>query len=46
LTVVQLTERIVRIIRELDMEPATPAEAREILGLPWRGRARPEFSLA
>lgn len=29
-----LVERIVRIIRELDCEPATPAEAREILGLP------------
>ncbi|MCZ6453148.1 MAG: 3-keto-5-aminohexanoate cleavage protein [Alphaproteobacteria bacterium] len=31
---VQLVERIVRIIRELGMEPATPAEAREIVGLP------------
>lgn len=31
---VQLVERIVRIIRELGMEPATPAEAREIMGLP------------
>jgi len=31
---VQLVERIVRIIRELDMEPASPAEAREIIGLP------------
>lgn len=31
---VQLVERIVRIIRELGMEPATPAEAREIIGLP------------
>lgn len=30
---VQLTERIVRIIRELDMEPATPDEARAMLGL-------------
>ncbi len=30
---VQLVERIVRIIRELGMEPATPAEAREIMGL-------------
>ena len=29
-----LVERIVRIIRELGMEPATPAEAREIIGLP------------
>ncbi|ONN67911.1 3-keto-5-aminohexanoate cleavage protein [Herbaspirillum sp. VT-16-41] len=33
-TNVQLTERIVRIIRELDMEPATPEEAREIMKLP------------
>ncbi|MGK9166675.1 3-keto-5-aminohexanoate cleavage protein [Inquilinus limosus] len=38
-TNVQLVERIVRIIRELGMEPATPAEAREMLGLP---RRRPE----
>ena len=30
---VQLVERIVRIIRELGMEPATPTEAREIMGL-------------
>ena len=41
----QLTERIVRIIREMDMEPATPAEAREILGLPLRGGVRPAFAL-
>ncbi len=33
-TNVQLTERIVRVIREMDMEPATSAEAREIIGLP------------
>lgn len=33
-TNVQLVERMVRIIRELGMEPATPAEAREIMGLP------------
>lgn len=32
-TNVQLVERIVRIIRELGMEPATPTEAREIMGL-------------
>jgi len=30
---VQLVERIVRVIRELGMEPATPDEAREIMGL-------------
>jgi 3-keto-5-aminohexanoate cleavage enzyme len=31
---VELVERIVRIIREFGLEPATPAEAREIMGLP------------
>jgi uncharacterized protein (DUF849 family) len=31
---VELVERIVRIIREFGLEPATPAEAREIIGLP------------
>ena len=30
----QLVERIVRIIHELDMEVATPEEAREMLGIP------------
>jgi uncharacterized protein (DUF849 family) len=45
-TNVQLTERIVRVIRELGMEPATPAEAREIMGLPRRSAVeRPEFAL-
>jgi len=43
-TNVQLTERIVRVIREMDMEPATPAEAREMMGLPRPGSIRPEFS--
>lgn len=33
-TNVQLVERIVRIMRELDIEPATPEEAREMIGLP------------
>jgi len=32
-----LVARTVRIMRELDMEPATPAEAREMLGLPQLG---------
>ncbi len=32
-TNVQLVERMVRILRELNLEPATPAEAREMLGL-------------
>ena len=31
---VELVERVVRIIREFGMEPATPAEARTIMGLP------------
>ena len=32
-TNLQLVERAVRLIGELEMEPATPAEAREMLGL-------------
>ncbi|MNW09600.1 3-keto-5-aminohexanoate cleavage enzyme [compost metagenome] len=44
-TNVQLTERIVRVIREMDMEPATPAEARELLGLPLQSGVRPAFAL-
>ncbi|SEB24206.1 3-keto-5-aminohexanoate cleavage protein [Variovorax sp. YR216] len=43
-TNLQLTERIVRIIREMDMEPATPAEARHMMGLPRIGLPRPEFA--
>jgi uncharacterized protein (DUF849 family) len=35
-TNVQLVERMVRLVRELGMEPATPTEAREIMGLPRR----------
>ena len=37
-TNVQLVERTVRIIRELGMEPATPAVARQMMGLPRRKR--------
>ena len=33
-TNVQLVERLVRIMREMGMEPATATEAREIIGLP------------
>jgi 3-keto-5-aminohexanoate cleavage enzyme len=33
---VEQVERIVRIIRDLGLEPATAAEAREIIGLPQR----------
>jgi uncharacterized protein (DUF849 family) len=43
-TNVQLIERIVRVIHELDMEVATPAEARQMMGLPRRGGPRPEFA--
>jgi uncharacterized protein (DUF849 family) len=38
-TNVQLVERIVRIIREMGLEPATAAEARAIIGLP---RVKPQ----
>jgi len=45
-TNVQLTERIVRLIREMGMEPATPAEAREMIGLPRKeAPVRPQFAL-
>jgi uncharacterized protein (DUF849 family) len=44
-TNVQLTERVVRIIRVMDMEPATPSGAREILGLPLKQGIRPEFAI-
>jgi uncharacterized protein (DUF849 family) len=43
-TNVQLTERIVRLVREMGYEPATPAEARGIMGLPRKGDVRPEFA--
>lgn len=33
-TNLQLVERLVRLVRELGYEPATPTEAREIIGLP------------
>ena len=45
-TNVQLTERLVRMVHDLGFEPATPAEAREIIGLPLQhGAIRPEFAL-
>jgi len=31
---VELVERIVRIIRDMGLEPATPAQARQLIGLP------------
>ncbi len=42
---VQLTERIVRLVRDMGFEPATPAEAREIMGLPLKRGKRPEFAV-
>lgn len=43
---VQLIERLVRLVREMGFEPASPAEAREIIGLPLKGApARPEFAV-
>ncbi|TYK71616.1 3-keto-5-aminohexanoate cleavage protein [Comamonas sp. Z3] len=45
-TNVQLTERIVRLIRELDMEPATPEEARQIMGLQRGSSPLPAFAPA
>jgi uncharacterized protein (DUF849 family) len=45
-TNVQLVERTVRILREMDYEIATPAEARQMLGLPRRDSSvRPRFSV-
>jgi 3-keto-5-aminohexanoate cleavage enzyme len=41
----RLTERLVRIIRDMGYEPATPAEARQMLGLPRKGLPRPEFAV-
>jgi 3-keto-5-aminohexanoate cleavage enzyme len=41
----RLTERVVRLVREMGYEPATPAEARQILGLPRKGLPRPEFAI-
>ncbi|VTU13434.1 3-keto-5-aminohexanoate cleavage protein [Variovorax sp. RA8] len=44
-TNLQLTERIVRVLHEMDLEPATPAEARDMMGLPRIGLPRPEFAV-
>jgi len=40
------TVRLVRLVRDLGYEPATPTEARTILGLPRKGLPRPEFALS
>jgi len=45
-TNVQLTERVVRLVRDMGYEPATAAEARQILGLPLKQVGiRPAFAL-
>jgi 3-keto-5-aminohexanoate cleavage enzyme len=45
-TNLQLTERVVRLVREMGYEPATPAEARQIMGLPLKNtKVRPAFAL-
>ena len=41
----QLTERVVRLVREMGYEPATPAEARDIMGLPRNREVLPEFAV-
>ena len=41
----RLTERAARLVREMGYEPATPAEARQILGLPRKGGRRPDFAI-
>jgi uncharacterized protein (DUF849 family) len=46
-TNLEQVERIVRIIREMDMEPATPSEAREMMGLPRKDVSiHPTFAVA
>ena len=44
-TNVQLTERIVRLVREMGYEPATPEEARIIMGLPRNQGVKPKFAI-
>ena len=45
-TNIQLVERVVRLVQEMGYEPATAAEARDMLGLPLKNVAtRPEFAL-
>ncbi|KJK22555.1 3-keto-5-aminohexanoate cleavage protein [Burkholderiaceae bacterium 16] len=45
-TNVQLTERVVRLVREMGCEPATPTEARAMLGLPRAVTNLPAFAPA
>lgn len=42
---VQLMERAVRLVQEMGYEPATPSEARQIMGLPRKGGPMPEFAM-
>ncbi|PFH09044.1 uncharacterized protein (DUF849 family) [Collimonas sp. PA-H2] len=45
-TNVELVERAVRLLREMDYDVATPAEARQLMGLPRSdSTVRPEFSV-
>ena len=41
----RLTERLVRIVRDMGFEPATPKEARDILGLSRKTGPKPEFAI-
>lgn len=46
-TNVRLVERLVRIVREMGFVPATPSEARQIMGLPLsQTDVRPRFAVA
>jgi 3-keto-5-aminohexanoate cleavage enzyme len=44
-TNVRLMERLVRQVRDMGYEPATPAEARELLGLTGKAGPKPEFAI-
>lgn len=41
----RLIERLVRIVRDMGFEPATPAEARDMLGLSRKTGPKPEFAI-
>jgi 3-keto-5-aminohexanoate cleavage enzyme len=41
----RLTERLVRIVRDMGFEPATPTEARDMLGLSRMTGPKPEFAI-
>ena len=44
-TNVRLMERLVRQVRDMGYEPATPAEARQLLGLTGKAGPIPEFAI-